>query len=209
VALLGGQRIHIDELAKALDLGSIPFRVLDGLPDQEPRFLRVEDPVDADLACQKRSVQLLLNQKSVRRGSKVRGAVVLETPKPIYVQQLGLRLETLVETQLASTTSRRATRRKTRVIDREVIFAGQRRLGVTEKFVDGVFRLLGRSGQRFILIPAGRREYPFSFHIDLAFAASVHHSRAGEEDHVATEITATLTVPFGQNIVVKAPLTIL
>jgi hypothetical protein len=209
VVLLEGQRVHIDELAGALDLGSIPFRVFDGLPNQEPRFLRVEQPFDETSSATRSAVSLQLQQESIRRGSMVRGAVVVETPKDILISRAGLSLETLVETQLASTHSRRATNRKTRVIKREVVFAGQRRVGAGATLLDGVFRMLGRPTNRLITIPAGRREYPFSFHIDLAFAASVHHSKGGEEDHVGTTLTASFSVPFGQNFLASQGLTIL
>ncbi|MDF1662497.1 MAG: hypothetical protein P1V97_12040 [Planctomycetota bacterium] len=209
VVLLGGKRFNLDELAGQLDLGAIPFRVHDGLPEQEPRFLRVEDAIDDSGKGGRARVELVLKQSSVKRGQRVRGSVIVNTPKALIVQRAGLSLETRVETQLASTHSRRATRRKTKVIQREVVFAGQRRGNAGARLVDGVYKMLGKASDRLMTIPAGRREYPFSFHIDLAFAASVHHSHGGEEDHVETELTARVVIPFGQDLTDRQALTIL
>lgn len=207
--MVGGERFHLDELAGQLDLGAIPFRVHDGLPEQEPRFLRVDDPCDENIQIRRVTLELDLQQSSVKRGKRVRGSVIVNTPKALIVQRAGLSLETRVETQLASTHSRRATKRKTRVIQREVVFAGQRRGNAGARLVDGVYRMLGKASERLMTIPAGRREYPFSFHIDLAFAASVHHSHGGEEDHVETELTARVVIPFGQDLMARQSLTIL
>lgn len=209
VVVLAGQRFHLDELAGELDLGAIPFRVHDGLPDQEPRFLRVEDPLDGTGTAKKASVELRLQESSVRRGQRVRGSVVVNTPTTLIAQRADLSLETLVQTQLSSTTSRKATRRATRVIQREVVFAGQRRGNAGARLLDGVYKMLGKANDRLMTIPAGRREYPFSFHIDLAFAASVHHSQGGEEDRVETALKARLVIPFGQDLSAKQDLLVL
>lgn len=210
--IVQGQRVHVDELAKALSLGVLPFRIEDGLADHEPRFLRFEGSelqAREQFDDERAQLKLKLSSPQGTRGQRLKGQILLDTQHRLWIQQLKLALLSTVETKHDASEHRQAVSRKTKVIDRSVVLVGQRQLSAGSKLMDGLARLLKRPGSRLLEIEAGRHVFPFSFELAPDFPATVEHRRGGEVDVIRTELSAQVFIPFNKALTASRSLVII
>jgi len=191
--MVDDRRVHVDELARELELNVLPFRVRDAAPELEPRFLRVDEAEDTPSLAGPRALSIELSRGAVGRGKRVTGSVLLTTPRPLYLRRGMFQVETEIETNKADDGQGRRLHRRTSLIDRELVFFGHASGGLP--IVDRLLAAIDRAGKRLLVVPAGQRRWPFCFTLGLGYSPTVHHVAAGEEDRVSTHLRVILDSP--------------